>query len=202
MTSAWIELRSLLAPWGALKPQPATDWEGPFALPSVVQDLYREVGPWGPVVHASVGPVGLTINAGGNPVEVPPLHKLWARQNGYAWTGSPANTLPGWPAHWLVVAHEGANPFILDGEDGRVYFAFAGAGRWEPRLFANDLPTALGAIATVAAALDSLGDEALDDSYELKPASRAEVQRQLAVWVGSDALAASMLAAWAWYLPA
>lgn len=55
--------------------------------------------------------MGLTINAGGNPVSVPPLHKLWAQQDGYAWSRNHDNPIPGWPAHWLVVAQEGANPW-------------------------------------------------------------------------------------------
>ncbi len=200
MTS-FDRLRPLLAPWGRLQPQPASDWQGPFALPAIVEAFYREVGPWGETWHASVGPVGLTINAGGNPVDVPPLHKLWARQDGYAWSRNPDNPIAGWPAHWLVVAQEGANPFILDRNDGSVWFDLAGGGNYDdPSRFADDLPTALGAIATVANALAALGDDALDDTYELKPESRVQVSRALAAFTGSAASAEDMLKAWRWYL--
>lgn len=200
MTS-FDRLRPLLAPWGHLKAQPASDWQGPFPLPAVVEAFYLEVGPWGETWHASVGPVGLSINAGGNPVDVPPLHKLWARQDGYAWSRDPDHPVPGWPDHWLVIAQEGANPFILDRNDGSVWFDMAGRGHFnDPSRFADDLPTALGAIATVANALAALGDGALDETFELKPESRAQVARELAAFTGSDATAQGMLEAWQWYL--
>jgi len=201
MVAPFDRLRPLLAPWGHLQPEPASDWQGPFPLPAIVEAFYREVGPWGETWHASVGPVGLAINAGGNPVDVPPLHKLWARQDGYAWSRNPDNPIKGWPAHWLVIAQEGANPFILDRNDGSVWFDMAGRGNFnDPNRFADDLPTALGAIATVANALAALGDDALDDTYELKASSRAQVAHVLAAFTGSEATAQGMLQAWRWYL--
>ncbi|MCQ4166088.1 hypothetical protein [Tahibacter harae] len=197
----WAALRACLAPWGALKSQPASDWQGPGPLPPALADFYREVGPWGETFHASVGAVGLTIAAGGNPVEVPPLHKLWARQAGFAWSRSPAEPLPGWPAQWLVIALEGSNPFVLDRDSGAVLFHFSGCGHWrEPRVFAPDLAMALGGIATVANALGALGDEALDDDYTLKDSSRDFAARALAEFTGDSGQAQAMLAAWQWYL--
>lgn len=197
----WPALRERLAPWGALKSQPASDWQGPDPLPQAVADFYREVGPWGETYHASVGPVGLTIATGGNPVEVPPLHKLWARQDGFAWSRSPAQPLPQWPAQWLVIALEGSNPFVLDRDSGAVLFHFSGCGHWrEPRTFAPDLAMALGGIATVANALSELGDAALDEDFNLKDSSRAFVQHALAEFVGDSGQAQAMLTAWQWYL--
>lgn len=199
--SDWAALRTCLAPWGALKSQAASDWRGPDPLPPVLADFYREVGPWGETFHAAVGPVGLTIATGGNPVEVPPLHKLWARQGGFAWSRSPAEPLPDWPAQWLVIALEGSNPFVLDRDSGAVLFHFSGCGHWrEPRAFAPDLATALGGIATVANALDALGDAALDDDFNLKDSSRDSVLRALAEFTGDGAQARAMLMAWQWYL--
>ena len=193
-------IRPLLAPWGALKSQPASDWQGPFPLPDTIAEFYREVGPWGEVFHASVGPVGLSINTGGNPVDVHPLHKLWARQDGYAWSRNPENRLDGWPQHWLVIAQEGALPFIFDRNDGSVLFHSTGMGHWNaPRRFAPDLATALGGVATVANALAELGDEALDETFALKASSREHVTGRLAAFAGSPQQARDMLAAWGWY---
>ncbi|MCR6477371.1 hypothetical protein NU688_14515 [Variovorax sp. ZS18.2.2] len=194
------QIRPLLAPWGALKPQPASDWNGPFALPEAIAEFYREVGPWGDLHDASDSPDGLSINTGGNPVSVPPLHKLWARQDGYAWSRNPANRLDGWPEHWLVIAQEGGLPFVFDRNDGSVLFHFTGMRHWNaPRRFAPDLATALGAIATVANALAKLGDDALDETFELKASSKVYVAEQLAAFTGSAEQAREMLAAWEWY---
>ena len=195
-------LATLLAPWGALRPQLPSDWEGPpDALPNEVAAFYRDVGPWGEVVYENVGPVGLTINKGGNPVVVPPLHKLWWRQAGFAWSRSPEVPLPGWRSNWLVIAKEEANPFIFDRDDGRVLFAFAGMGKagWQPRTFAEDLASALGGIATVANALAALGDDAFDEEFNLKPDSRDYAHSRLTDFLGSAAGASEMLAVWEWY---
>lgn len=196
-------LTPVLIPWGELRPQPASDWEGPAGLlPEAVAQFYLELGPWGETVHESVGPTGLSIDAGGNPVHVPPLRKLWGMQAGYAWSRNPEDRLPGWPDDWLVVAMEGANPFIFDRKDGRVHFAFAGMGKagWQPRTFAPDLPTAIAAIATVANALASLGDAAYDEDFNLAPGTREHVEAELASFAGSMERAKEMLAAWEWYL--
>jgi hypothetical protein len=172
------QIRPLLAPWGALKPQPASDWEGPFALPEVIADLYREVGPWGDFHGTSTSPDGLSIDTGGNPVSVPPLRRLWAQQDGYAWSRNPGNRLDGWPEHWLVIAQEGGLPFIFDRNDGSMLFHSTGMGHWNaPRRLAADWATALGAIATVANALAELVDDALDESFELKASSRGACHR-------------------------
>ena len=195
-------LIELLAPWGTLRPQSPADWQGPpDSLPDEVATFYRNVGPWGPVIYESVGPIGLTISKGGNPVVVPPLRKLWRSQAGFAWSRSPDVPLPGWRPNWLVIATEGANPFIFDRDDGHVLFAFAGMGKagWQPRIFAEDLAGALGGIATVANALATLGDDAFDPEFNLRPQSRDYAQTQLAHFLGSADQASEMLAVWEWY---
>jgi hypothetical protein len=192
-------IRRLLEPWGELKPQPVADWCGDISLPALIARLYSELGPWGKVHHESVGPIGLSISAGGNPVNVPPLHKLWNAQNGYRFNGSPSKPLPGWQDHWLVVAQEGANPFIFDCHSEKVLFDMAGTGKWQPQEFANDLPTALGAIATVANELNALEDDAYDNTYELKATARTHIIKCLADFVGTESQALHMLNIWRWY---
>lgn len=195
--SSFDRIRPLLAPWGSLKPQPAADWEGPFPLPAIIAEFYSEVGPWGDVYNQAYGPVGLTINTGGNPVEVHPLHKLWARQDGYAWSRNPENKLEDWPEHWLVIAQEGALPFIFDRNDGSVLFHYTGMGHWNaPQRFAPDLATALGAIATVANALAELGDDAVDETLAIKDTSQTYVLGQVAAFTGDPEQARHMLEVW------
>src|SRR5688572_25955991 len=137
----YAALRTLLEPWGELRPQPASDWQGPTPLPATLADFYAQVGPWGETHHAHVGPTGLSLEVGGNPVDIPPLHKLWSRQAGYRTHAITGERLPDWNDHWLVVADQGADPFILDIASGEVFFAFHGAGAWRPRLLAPTLET-------------------------------------------------------------
>jgi len=193
------QLEQLLAPWGELRPQAASDWRGSRPLPEELTRLYEQIGPWGQVFHASVGPVGSTLAVGGNPVCIPPLHKLFDLQAGYAWRSSPAEPLPGWPEHWLVIAEQGGDPFILDTLGGQVLFAFHGAGRWEPRPFAPDLLTAIGALATVANTHEALSEQELDPDDGLTPRGRARIMAELGRFLGSEQQAGLMLAAWEYY---
>jgi hypothetical protein len=194
-------IRPLLERWGSLKQQFPSEWTGEIALPSVLEAFYLEVGPWGETRHEQVGPVGLTIDAGGNPVCVPPLYKLWGMQNGYRWHGLSGERLTDWKDDWLVIAEQGGDPFILEISTGHVLFDMHGSGRWSPKYFAKDLIQALGSIATVANALSDLGDEAFDDdTLELKPQSRQFVRSALARFLGGDEKDASAaLHAWRWY---
>ena len=63
------EIRQLLSSWGELRAQRANEWQGDaLQLPREIADFYEQIGPWGPVIYESVGPVGLHFSAGGNPV--------------------------------------------------------------------------------------------------------------------------------------
>ena len=100
---------------------------------------------------------------------------------------------------WLVVATEGSHPFIYELDSGRVLFDLAG-GVWDPQPIADDLATAFGALATVAQAYAALGEEALDETYELRPQARVQVRDALAEFLGGDrAGAEALLHAWRWY---
>ncbi|MCH8621480.1 hypothetical protein [Undibacterium sp. TS12] len=191
-------MRDLLSPWGELRPQAVTDWQGEIPLPAILANFYAQIGPWGEIVHEKVGPTGLSLNAGGNPVDVPVLKNLWSRQACYRWHGNTGQRLPEWQDHWLVVATEGSNPFMLDTVTGQVYFALAG-GKPDFRLFAPDLLTAFAAIACVANTMRDLGELAFDDTYELTAAARAQVTLNLDKLLAGIGDAREMVAAWRWY---
>lgn len=190
-------MRDLLSPWGELRPQVASDWQGEVALPAVLASFYEKLGPWGEV-HEKHGPMGLSIAAGGNPVDIPTLKDLWLRQACYRWHGNTGERLPEWQDHWLLVATEGSNPFMLDTISGQVYFALAG-GKPDFQLFAPDLLTAFAAIACVANTMRELDEQAFDETYELTVAARAQVTQNLDKLLAGSADARQMLAAWRWY---
>jgi hypothetical protein len=194
----YASLQTLFEPFGELRSQPESDWRGQTKLPASLLDFYREVGPWGATYHENIGPVGSTLSVGGNPVCIPPLHKLENFQAGYAWSKSPSEALPGWRPEWLVVAEQGGDPFILDIVTGEVLFAFHGAGAWAPKPFAPDLLTAFGSLATVAQAHCLLSDEAFDDC-ELTEEGRNQITLSLANHLGDRQQAESMLSAWQYY---
>jgi len=196
---SYTALCTLLAPWGELRPQPASDWQGPIPLPAALADFYAQVGPCGETYHAQVGPTGVSLDIGGNPVDIPPLHKLWQRQAGYRWNAVSGERIADWCEQWLVVADQGADPFILDTASGEVLFAFHGAGTWQPKLLAATLQTAFGGLATMANAMAELGDDAFDDTGELLATARAAVAASLASYLGSAPQAAQFLDVLEWY---
>lgn len=188
-------LRTLLAPFGQLRSQPASDWTGQQALPTALHEFYQQVGPWGNTYHEKVGPVGCTLTVGGNPVCIPPLHKLESLQAGYAWSANPDDKLGDWNPNWLVIAEQGGDPFIYDRATGHVLFAFHGAGLWEPVLFAEDLYTAIGAIACVATSYCELDEDQFEDEA-LTETGYQSIRADLATTLGSTEVAQHMLDAW------
>ncbi|WP_309912409.1 hypothetical protein [Xanthomonas sp. 1678] len=195
----YAALRTLLESWGELRPQPASDWQGTIPLPAALADFYAQVGPWGETLHAQVGPTGVSLDIGGNPVDIPPLHKLWQRQAGYRWNAVSGERIADWNEHWLVVADQGADPFILDTASGEILLAFHGAGAWQPKRLAASLDSAFGGLATIANAMAELGDDAFDDTDELLATARTAVATALASYLGSAAQAAQFLDVLEWY---
>lgn len=194
------EIRQLLLPWGELRPQNRGQWQGkPHALPQEIADFYAQIGPWGEVIYESVGPTGISLCVGGNPVCIPPLARLHDLQAGYAWQASVDESLEDWPEHWLVIAEQGGDPFIYDRLSAQVLFAFHGAGRWEPKVFAPDLHTAIGALATVANVHESLSEQELNLDDGLTPQGRLRVLDALSRFTGDKVLATAMLSAWEYY---
>lgn len=194
------QIRQRLSIGGELRSQPASNWQGDAGqLPAEIARFYEQIGPWGEVIYESVGPVGLHFSAGGNPVCVPPLHRLLDLQAGYAWESDPDQPFDDWPGHWLVIAEQGGDPFIYDSQTGQVFFAFHGAGHWSPRLFAPNLYTALGGIATVADIHERLPEEELNLDDGLTPQGRARVLAALSQFTHDPNLAQAMLDAWEYY---
>ncbi len=189
-------LRKLLAPWGTLLPQQASDWRGEFPLPQVVADFYENVGPWGEVVHAHHGQTGVRLDARLQ-VSIPPLYRLWDFQNCFRWNGNTRERSSDWKDEWLLVADAEADPFILDIPSGWILFARHGAGGWYPKPFAPNLGTAFGSLATIAntkARLNKIDAFIDEETFEVLPAATKEIEDELASCLGSKVMARELLA--------
>jgi hypothetical protein len=130
------ELRSLLRVHGKLSPQASTLWKGPFDLPVAISDFYR-----------SIGPVDIGIKGQGDPYFIPSLSRLWKHQVGYRVNGRTGKRIEQWPNSWVVVADQGADPFIYDRESGNILHDYHGLGSWEPSLLFDNIRVMAAALA-------------------------------------------------------
>ena len=194
------QARAALAPHGALAPQSAAEhWRGDIALPPAIEAFYAQVGPLGDWINERVGHAGLSIPTTGNDFSIPPLARLWQLQAGYRWHGITGERLSGWPDHWLVVADQGADPFIFDLRTGAIQFAFHGAGAWqddEP-IFADILEMA-ACLGTMGQVWEEAGDDIFLDDDSVNPLYRARLVERLAPLLGGAAAAEGLAAAFDW----
>ena len=143
------QIAEILSEFGELRPQTVLDWNGEIALPKQIEDFYLEVGP-----------VDLTIDSIGNPFHIPSLSRLWKYQAGYRWNGITGEPSDDWNDDWVVVADEGADPFIFVRPTGEILFALHGQGAWEPEKVFPD-------IYSMSACLGSLGSTAISAREDL-----------------------------------
>ncbi len=143
-----------LSKHGTCKQQISEDWNGNFELPDKLHDFY-----------CSVGPINININGYGNPYHLPSLKELWNQQAGYRYNGITNERIPHWQDNWIVVASEGADPFIYNCDDSKIYYAQHGAGNWNvTELFASieEMVVCLSVIGEVVNLAD---DDFLDDDF-------------------------------------
>ncbi len=165
-------VRELLELHGSCQPQHASEWAGQIPLPDPIAEFYRDVGP-----------VNITIEGYGNPTFIPNLSQLWNRQAGYRWNGLTGEPIADWDRDWIVVADEGADPYIY--RNGKILFAQHGAGVWEPDEIYPDLNTMAACLATLGAVVLNAGDEFSDDDCYIRPKFRAEAISRLADILGN-----------------
>jgi hypothetical protein len=140
------EVRELLARHGTTASQKAGDWTGPFSLPHQLEDFFE-----------TVGPVDIGIEGYGNPYFLPRLAGLWEYQAGYRYDPDTGAALEGWDDDWLVVADEGADPFIFSRSKGSILFAHHGEGEWDPAELFPDLNTMAACLATLGLVVSEAG---------------------------------------------
>jgi len=153
-----VQARGLLTQHGPLRPQPLTDWTGPFALPTSAGRFYREVGP-----------VDVFIKSFGNPFSLPGLARLRLSQAGYRWNGLTGELVADWDDDWLVVADQGGDPFILSRGSGVVLHDVVGGGLWEPRELFPNLDTMAACLAVLGSLVATAGEGFTDEGCNIRP---------------------------------
>ncbi len=178
--------RELLSHHGTCVAQDAGDWTGAIDLPEAIRRFYIDVGP------RNVAVVGF-----GNDTTLPSLALLWERQAGYRWNGLTNAPIENWPDNWLVVADEGADPYIFDINTGRILFAHHGTGSWDAGEIYLDLDTMAACIATLGCVIQD-SEDFEDDDCNINPACRADAVNRLAAILGnsSDAEEIVITAGW------
>ena len=160
------EIISKSFPAAQLAPQDASDWQGPFALSEEVLEYYRDFGP----CDAALEHIASTFF-------LPSLARLWEHQAGYRYHPDTKEVFPDWDDDWLVIADEGADPFIYVRSSGQILHDWHGGRSWDPKFFCENLETMVTVLATscdiVCAAGGMYAD--LDDSYPMAVSRFAEL---------------------------
>lgn len=170
--------KKLLALHGKVRPQPATEWTGVFAIPVAIAHFYFEVGP-----------ANVTIESHGNPYFLPCLADLWKFQAGYRWNGLTGEPISDWDDDWLVVADEGGDPFIFLRSTEAVLHAYHGAGNWNLAEMFVDLNTMAACLAQLGAVVQEAGEAFTEDDCSIRPKYREKAFAELSELLGSAASA-------------
>lgn len=167
-------VQELLAAHGEVRPQPAADWKGSFALPPQIEQFY-----WG------VGPCNINIELPENPCFLPRLSELWAFQVGYRWSGLNDEPIHDWLDAWLVVASLGGDPFIFHRRTGSILHDFHGSGKWEPQYLFEDLNSMAACLAQLGTIFRQNGRGLWDDNGCMLAEQRGLAIDQIGELLGS-----------------
>ena len=148
--------------------QHRNDWKGPILLH---QDLIE--------YYAVFGPLNVSLPAYGNSFYLPRLVDLWKYQEGYRWHGLTKERLTDWNDEWLVVADQGADPFIFSLVTGVILFGNHGHGNWQPKKLFNNIETMVTCLATLSSIVISVSGDLIDDQGYIKEHFRQAAKKQL-----------------------
>ena len=131
----------------------------------------------------------------GNPTYFPSLAELWDHQAGYRWDGD-GQPIEDWQPNWIVVADEGADPYILS--RGRIMLAEHGMGSWEPGEFYPDLNTMAACVATLGLVVKEAGAAFTDDACFVRQQFKDEATNRLQQITGSKSQAQAIVDTAGW----
>jgi hypothetical protein len=169
------------------RPQLATEWKGEFELPEVVLAYYEEVGP-----------VDVRIESIGNPQFLPSLAGLWEFQGGYRFNPLSGERLDDWSDDWLVIADEGADPFILSRSTGQVFFDLHGQGVWRPVPIFDDLAVMTCSFAILGGIVTRERENLFDEDSGVRKTLLDEALGQISSIVGTTANGTEILRLLGW----
>ena len=170
-----------------LRPQPVSDWTGDFDLPSTVMEYYHQIGP-----------VDFTIEGYGNPWFLPSLAALWEFQAGYRFHPTSRQRFEDWSDDWLVIADQGADPFIFSRASEEIFYDWHGQGVWNPAPLCRDLATMISSFAILGGIAAREGSNLCYEQAGLKEIFTREAAEKLAAFVGDRDEALKILERLGW----
>lgn len=182
---ASVKVRELLKSHGVCMPQSSTEWSGNVPLPEPIAKFYREVGP-----------TNIHVKGLGNPTFIPSLSALWDHQAGYRWDEVTGERISGWHDDWIVIADEGADPYIYC--RGEVLFAQHGLGNWNPIPLYPDLNAMMACIATLGTVMVNARESFVDDDCNIRPEFVKDATSRLTELLGSRINANTILKTAGW----
>jgi hypothetical protein len=167
--------------------QSAELWQGDFPLPEAVANYYFDLG-------AS----DVSIESYGNPIFLPSLSRLWEHQIGYRYHGLTGERIEDWDDDWLVIADEGADPFIYSRSSGTILYAFHGQGEWQPSELFSDLPAMVTSFAILGEIVVSAGNDFTDEDSYINERFIIAAKEELSCVLNSEVKAEVVLETFGW----
>ena len=181
------DIRQLIAAHGPVRPQLPAGWPGPFPLPDALAKYF-----------ADIGPLDVEIKTHGNPFFLPSLGRLWSHQGGYRWHAVTQQPVADWPDDWLVVADQGADPFIFSRRSEAVSFARHGIGGWVAEAMFNTVDEMAACLGTLGGIAIKAGQSFTDESFCVAAPYRELAARSIGEILGDGKRASTILETLEW----
>ncbi len=133
-----------------------------------------------------------------SPVASSQDNQVYVRQAGYRWHGISGERLSGWQDDWLVVADQGADPFILETGSGRILFDLHGGRGWDPAPCFDDLWQMAASLACFGEVWSGAGEDILLDDCSVAPRYRQQLVDELQPILGSRQRAEDLADEFGW----
>lgn len=167
--------------------QSAELWQGDFPLPDAAAEYYRDFGA-----------LDVSIENYGNPIFLPSLARLWERQVGYRFHGSTNERLEDWDDDWLVIADQGADPFIYSRGSGKILFDYHGQGEWDPGELFSDLPAMVTSLAILGEIVVDAGEDFTNENSYINERFIKAAKEKLIRVLKTEIEAETILATFGW----
>lgn len=167
--------------------QPSEAWKGEFSLPETVAHYYRELGAF-----------NVNIENYGNSIFLPGLSDLWDYQAGYRYHPDTKERFEDWDDDWLVIADQGADPFIYSRQSGKILYDQHGRGVWEPSEFFSTLPEMVIVFALMGEIVVNAGEDFTDEDEYIHQRFIGIAKERISRALNSDPEAEAILDSFGW----